>query len=69
MQLKERSMQHINAHMASESAADSSAPGAEDPDVMEQPAEAEVEDDEIQKMATELASQSAAKRKRSRKGT
>jgi hypothetical protein len=52
MQLKQRSMEHLNACMAQQSNASASA-AEQDEDMMEQPAEDAVEDDAIQKMATQ----------------
>jgi hypothetical protein len=66
--LKQRSMDHMKAFMSQPTAANTSeqaaAAEAEEVDMMEEPADVEVEDDDIQKLASKLGSG-----KRSRSGS
>ena len=67
LQLKQRSMEHLNAYLANQADTDASA-AADDVDVMEQPAEDAVEDDAIQKMATRLGGSKRPRTSGSKKG-
>ena len=67
LQLKQRSMEHLNAYLATQADTDASA-AADDVDVMEQPAEDAVEDDAIQKMATRLGGSKRPRTSGSKKG-
>ena len=68
--LKQESMEHMNAALQRSTAAATTSQSKEpeqDVDMMEEPADFEVEDDEVQKLATQLGEGSSGKRKRSGK--